>query len=147
MSRNVLVMALECGLSIITRNREYSLDGSYRKIVHLPTHMSWSHLLYSDPDLPLSQADEDILLSFPPPAVLSPDDSTDGNVATGQFSALRLNLTLGTSSYATMALREITKEDTSAHNQSQLTANAEDQKNRVVDAVEGEDEQMDGEDN
>jgi tRNA pseudouridine13 synthase len=78
--------------------REYTLHGSYRKILHLPKEMSWSVLRYTDPDVALTQADEDKLLGFDLPV-------TDVD---GRFMALQVRLTLGTAAYATMALREIT---------------------------------------
>lgn len=67
--------------------------------------------------MPLAQADEDKLLGFDPPAVIED----------GKFIALQIHLVLGTAAYATMALREITKMDTSSHVQSNLTITAEDQ--------------------
>ena len=106
------------------------MNGSYRAILHMPKEMSWSVLRYTDPDVPLAQADEDKLLGFDPPAI----------VEDGRFMALQINLTLGTAAYATMALREITKMDTSAHVQTSLTQAAEDQqyKGSGGDALEEE---------
>lgn len=101
--------------------REYNLAGSYRKILHLPKELSWSVLRYTDPDVPLAQADEDKLLGFEPPAIV--DD--------GKFMALQIRLTLGTAAYATMALREVTKTETSSHYQTTLTQASEDQKYRA----------------
>jgi tRNA pseudouridine13 synthase len=80
-------------------------------------------LRYTDPDVALAQADEDKLLNFDPPAI----------VEDGKFMALQINITLGTASYATMALREITKTETSSHFQTHLTNVAEDQKYRGVE--------------
>jgi tRNA pseudouridine13 synthase len=79
--------------------------------------MSWSVLQYTDPEIPLAQADEDKLLNFDPPVI----------VEDGRFMAIQISITLGTAAYATMALREITKMDTSSHVQSSLTQKAEDQ--------------------
>lgn len=79
--------------------------------------MSWSVLRYTDPDIPLAQADEDRLLGFDPPVVAED----------GKFMAVQVSFTLGSAAYATMALREITKMDTSSHVQSSLTQKAEDQ--------------------
>jgi len=106
--------------------RDYCLGGSYRNILHLPKELSWSILRYTDPDVPLAQADEDKLLGFDPPAV----------VEDGKFVALQINLSLGTAAYATMALREVTKTETSSHYQSALTQASEDQK--LKKPVEGE---------
>lgn len=98
--------------------REYSLGGSYRKIMHLPKELSWSVLRYTDPDVPLAQADEDKLLGLEPSAA----------VEDGRFLALQVALQLGTAAYATMALREVTKTETSSHFQTSLTQASEDQK-------------------
>lgn len=90
--------------------------------------MSWTHLRYDDPNIPLTQSDEDALLGLESLAPLAATTSCDSQGEGGAFAALRLNLTLGTSSYATMALRELTKQDTSAYHQTMLTAEADDQK-------------------
>ena len=108
--------------------REYTLFGSYRKILHLPKELTWTTLRYTDPDVPLAQADEDKLLGFDPP-VVTPD---------GKFLALQIELTLGTAAYATMALREVTKTDTSSHTQISLTQVSEDQKYKGTQVVEEE---------
>lgn len=82
--------------------------------------MSWAVLRYTDPDVALAQADEDKLLGFDPPSVAED----------GKFMALQINLTLGTAAYATMALRELTKTETSSHFQTELTQASEDQQFR-----------------
>lgn len=82
-----------------------------------PKELSWKILRYTDPDVPLAQSDEDKLLGFEPPVV---DE-------TGKFVALQIELQLSTAAYATMALREITKTETSSHYQISLTASSEDQ--------------------
>jgi len=101
-------------------------------------------LRYDDPDISLSQSDEDKILGFPAPKLDNPD---------AKFAALQVSLTLGTSSYATMALRELTKEDTGTHHQTKMTAGADDQKAKVADAEtagdeaeeqNNEDDKMDG---
>ncbi|KAF7301777.1 TRUD domain-containing protein [Mycena indigotica] len=106
--------------NFVRKQREYTLSGSYRAMLHLPKELSWTVLRYTDPDVALAQADEDKLLNFDPPMV-----SNDG-----LFMALQIKLSLGTAAYATMALREITKTETSSHFQSSLTSAAEDQKFR-----------------
>lgn len=97
--------------------RDYNLSGSYRKIVLKPKELSWSVLRYTDPDVPLAQSDEDKLIGKEPPVI-------DEN---GKFIALQVNLQLSTAAYATMALREVTKTETSSHYQTSLTHASEDQ--------------------
>lgn len=94
--------------------------------MHLPKELSWSVLRYTDPDAALAQADEDKLLNFDPPLI-------DEN---GKFMALQVRLTLGTAAYATMALREVTKTETSSHYQTALTQASEDQKYRTSGGTE-----------
>ena len=87
-------------------------------MLQLPKDLSWKVLRYTDPDVALAQADEDKLLGFDPPVI----------VEDGKFMALQIHLTLSTAAYATMALREVTKTETSSHFQSNLTLVSEDQK-------------------
>ena len=121
-NRSPSALLQSCSYQLTECNREYSLGGSYRKILHLPKELSWSVLRYTDPDVALAQADEDKLLGFGPPMI----------VEDGKFMALQLNLQLGTAAYATMALREVTKTETSSHYQSSLTQASEDQKYKMV---------------
>ncbi|KAI5125015.1 hypothetical protein M0805_007439 [Coniferiporia weirii] len=100
-----------------SKHKDYNLSGSYRKILLKPKELSWSVLRYTDPDVPLAQSDEDKLLGFEPPVI---DE-------TGKFVALQVNLQLSTAAYATMALREVTKTETSSHYQTSLTQASEDQ--------------------
>ena len=99
--------------------REYSLPGSYRKIVNRPSHLSWQICAYTDPNLPLTLNDEDALLG------MSLEQETDGI-----FRAVVLDLELGASTYATMALREVTREETASWWQTNLTVQGEDQAHR-----------------
>ena len=112
---------------VLTICRDYTLGGSYRKIMHLPKDISWKVMRYTDPDVPLDQSDEDKLLEMPAPA--TEED--------GKFLALQIHLQLGTAAYATMALREVTKTETSSHYQTTLTQASEDQKYRTGDGAEG----------
>jgi tRNA pseudouridine13 synthase len=113
------VGSLACAsLMVLIFLRDYTLGGSYRKILHVPKHISWSTMRYTDPDVALAQSDEDRLLGFDPPV-------TDEN---GPFLALQIRMQLGTAAYATMALREVTKTETSSHHQSALTQVSDDQK-------------------
>nr|VWO95201.1 Orotidine 5'-phosphate decarboxylase (EC (OMP decarboxylase) (OMPDCase) (OMPdecase) (Uridine 5'-monophosphate synthase) (UMP synthase) [Ganoderma boninense] len=109
--------------NFVRKQRDYTLGGSYRSILHLPKELSWAVMKYTDPDVPLAQSDEDKLLELPPPK----------SDADGKFLALQIHLQLGTAAYATMALREVTKTETSSHYQTSLTQASEDQKYRTAE--------------
>jgi tRNA pseudouridine13 synthase len=102
--------------------REYSLRGSYRKILHQPQDVSWQIMQYTDPDVGLTQADEDVLLGY--------EKAKEDNE--GMFRALQIRFTLGTAAYATMALRELLKTETGSQHQASLTQKAEDRHFRGV---------------
>ncbi|KAJ3229866.1 hypothetical protein HDU81_004952 [Chytriomyces hyalinus] len=101
-------------------NREVSLAGDYRRVLIRPKNVSWKLLQYDDPHIPLSRTDLDIINGVPEPVSL-PDGKRVGVVV--EFS-------LETSSYATMALREILRSDTSAGFQGTLSNKS----NQVTDA-------------
>ena len=71
--------------------REVSMVGHYRRIVHRPEDVQAEIIRYNGKDTLL---DTEELIS-----------------TEGEFMALRVQLKLGTSQYATMALREICKRD------------------------------------
>ena len=71
--------------------REVSMVGHYRRVVHCPENIQWKLIHYNGKDTILENIEE------------LPKD--------GEFMALRVQLRLGTSQYATMALREICKRD------------------------------------
>lgn len=83
---------------------------------------------YTDPNVPLAQSDEDAILGLDKPMI---DED-------GKFLALQIRLTLGTSAYATMALREVTKTETSSFHQTNLTLASEDQAYRNTAKVDPE---------
>ncbi|KAF9317316.1 multisubstrate pseudouridine synthase 7 [Podila horticola] len=96
-------------------NKEYSLPGSYRCIMSKPENVEWEILKYDEVDIPLTLTDLDLLNGAAKPVV----------VENGKYLALVLNLTLKSSQYATMAIREVCKQDTSAAFQSTLNAGEE----------------------
>lgn len=91
--------------------------------MHLPTHVTHQLILSTSPTQDLAQSDSDALLNLPPP-ILIPYPSELGNVEEGTL-ALQIELTLGSSTYATMALREVLKTKTSAASQKDLTVEME----------------------
>lgn len=90
--------------------RDYSLSGAYRKIIIRPQNVSWAVVAYDDPKIPLFNTDVDNLEGKPPPVFASE----------GKYRALKMDFSLPPSTYATMAIREVLKMDTSIKNQTQL---------------------------
>ncbi|VVC34511.1 Hypothetical protein CINCED_3A011732 [Cinara cedri] len=92
------------------KNKLFSLKGTYRNIVSKAEDLKWS--IYNHDNL-----DDDLLLS---------DIETLSNVEpfkslpNGSFKSLMVEFTLLPSIYATMVVRELTKQDTSAYNQASL---------------------------
>ncbi|KAF9142648.1 multisubstrate pseudouridine synthase 7 [Mortierella sp. GBA39] len=91
-------------------NKEYSLSGSYRSFLSKPENVEWEIVRYDQADIPLTLTDQERMEGKPQP-VRVPD---------GKYLALILNLTLKSSQYATMAIREVCKQDTSAGFQATL---------------------------
>ncbi|CAB3260839.1 unnamed protein product [Arctia plantaginis] len=87
--------------------KSYNMSGAYRHMVVRPLAVSWQHVRYSDPFADLIASDLDELDNRP----------ITGIVEDGKYRALLLNMILPSSCYATMALRELLKVDTSSDNQ------------------------------
>ncbi|KAL4625058.1 pseudouridylate synthase 7-like [Arapaima gigas] len=90
--------------------RDYSLTGAYRRIIIRPQDVSWWVIHYDDPRIPLVHTDVEKLEDKPPPVFQKE----------GKYRALRMEFSLPPSTYATMAIREVLKMDTSIKNQTQL---------------------------
>ncbi|MEJ1272514.1 pseudouridylate synthase 7 [Cricetulus griseus] len=93
--------------------RDYSLSGAYRKIIIRPQNVSWEVVAYDDPKIPLFNTDVDNLEGKPPPVFASE----------GKYRPLKMDFSLPPSTYATMAIREVLKMDTSIKKQTQLNTN------------------------
>ncbi|KAF8948575.1 multisubstrate pseudouridine synthase 7 [Haplosporangium gracile] len=91
-------------------NKEYSLPGSYRSFMSKPENVEWEIVRYDQADIPLTLTDQERMEGKPQPE----------RVPSGKYLALILNLTLKSSQYATMAIREVCKQDTSAGFQATL---------------------------
>ncbi|CAH1784910.1 unnamed protein product [Owenia fusiformis] len=90
--------------------RDYSLPGSYRRLLVKPTDVLWETYEYDDVTIPLANSDLDKL-----------NGAADHvSVQGGKYKALKVEFTLPSSTYATMAIREILKSDTSAAHQATL---------------------------
>lgn len=90
--------------------KDYSLAGAYRRIIIRPTDVSWEVIQYDNPRLPLVHLDVEKLENKPAP-VFNKE---------GQYRSLRMEFSLPSSTYATMAIREVLKLDTSIKKQTQL---------------------------
>ncbi|XP_067292574.1 pseudouridylate synthase 7 homolog isoform X1 [Pseudorasbora parva] len=90
--------------------RDYSLAGAYRKLLTRPSDVSWELIQYEDPRVPLVQTDVEKLENTPAPVYLKE----------GKYRALKMEFSLPSSTYATMAVREVLKMDTSIKNQTRL---------------------------
>lgn len=94
------------------KNKNFTLGGSYRKILQKPLNLSWKMKHYNAKDEDLVASDIDELRG-----VQSSECASDG-----KYKALIIEMTLPSSTYATMALREVLKSDTSAESQAAQSA-------------------------
>ncbi|XP_050672495.1 pseudouridylate synthase 7 homolog [Leptidea sinapis] len=92
------------------KHKGYHLGGGYRHVAVRPGEVTWRLVRYHQPTADLLLSDRDQL-----EGVTATGDQTDG-----KYSALLLTLSLPPSCYATMALRELLKMDTSSSTQAKL---------------------------
>lgn len=92
-------------------SRDYILPGSYRKLVIRPRDVTWQLVRYDTLTTPLTTTDLERLQGTANTAEVA---------STGQYKALRLEFTLPSSCYATMCLRELTKQSTTIDFQKSL---------------------------
>ncbi|XP_060080963.1 pseudouridylate synthase 7 homolog [Ylistrum balloti] len=100
------------------KNKQYMLKGTYRKMLTRPKDVTWQTYLYNDVMQPIVLSDMDRLEGKPEPQ----------SIPGGSLKALKLEMTLPPACYATMALREVLKMDTSSAHQSTLNQTAQDVK-------------------
>lgn len=113
------------------KTKMHSLTGAYRKVFIKPENLDWKLVPYENPNGALILSDLEKLNNVPEPA--QPDNAP--------HKALLLDFRLPSSAYATMALREILKVDTSALCQRSLEQ--QETKSDVsapTEAAKGEDE-------
>ncbi|KAH8240158.1 hypothetical protein KR032_011730 [Drosophila birchii] len=112
-------MLAEVGLtSDLLKHKEktYALGGAYRKMIIQPTDLKWNFRLYNSPEDSLIASDWELLKGIP----VCPEPAEDE----AKFTALLLEFSLPAAAYATMFLRELFKQDTSAATQMQLEKEA-----------------------
>ncbi|XP_077567235.1 pseudouridylate synthase 7 homolog [Stigmatopora nigra] len=90
--------------------KDYSLAGAYRRVLIRPSDVSWDVIQYDDPKISLVHTDFEKIENKPAPVWEKE----------GKYRALRLEFSLPPSTYATMAIREVLKLDTSIKKQTQL---------------------------
>ncbi|XP_061825352.2 pseudouridylate synthase 7 homolog [Nerophis lumbriciformis] len=90
--------------------KDYSLAGAYRRVLIRPSDVSWEVIDYDDPKISLVHTDLEKMEKKAAP-VFNKE---------GKYRALRLEFSLPPSTYATMAIREVLKLDTSIKKQTQL---------------------------
>lgn len=88
--------------------KEFSLAGSYRYLISKPANVEWWVKKYDDPTDQLVKTDLDLLTEEK-----THQERISQGIENGKKNAIVLKLQLGTSQYATMALREVMKVDTS----------------------------------
>ncbi|KAK9449855.1 pseudouridine synthase [Limtongia smithiae] len=88
--------------------KEFSLAGSYRHVLSKPGDVDWCIRQYDAPLQQMVRTDLDMLQEPGLPRVYTQEEIPPGNKV-----AVILRLKLGTSQYATMALREVMKLETS----------------------------------
>ncbi|KPI98082.1 Pseudouridylate synthase 7-like [Papilio xuthus] len=119
-------------LEMTHKNKAYSLSGAYRHIAVRPEELEWRTVRYNEPFCDLQLSDLQELHQY----------TDTGIVQDGKFKACLLTITLPVSSYATMALRELLKVDTSNDNQAQQNNYF---KSKTEDNYDTEEKKEDGE--
>ena len=104
--------------------RQFRLRGDYRRLLQRPSDLEWRIERYDDPTEPLVQTDIARLRGEPPRPCK----------ASGERTALIICFTLPASSYATMLIRELTKQKTDKAHQIALnvTGGADDAAAAIV---------------
>lgn len=124
---------------------QYRMNGAYRRLIQVPKDFNWHIIQYNDPNAELVTTELSLMRSGEGPRSISatfkmPDTPDIGDVITslprrnandaddgivkgeGSLRAIVLNFTLSSGTYATMMLRELTKESTETQYQAQLSA-------------------------
>ena len=105
--------------------KKYAMSGAYRHIVKSIKNLTWNTCYYSEPEQDLILSDVDKLNN----KLLTTSENSEGN-----FKAIILRFSLDSSTYATMALREILKIDTS--NSHQASLNSYSNNKRILESTE-----------
>lgn len=107
------------------KHRIFSLCGAYRKFLNKPQNLTWKFYNYSNENDELINSDYSKMLNDPE-IVSKPD---------GHLRALVLDFNLPQSTYATMLLRELMKNDTSVETQIKLQKAAKEETKLKEDSL------------
>ena len=129
-----------------TAANQYRMHGAYRRLLQIPKDFDWQIIQYEDPNAELVTTELSLMRSsdgrssatfkmpdspggaahlvsgLPRKRVGAVNDDTTIVKGQGPIRAVVLNFTLSSGTYATMMLRELTKESTETQYQAQLTA-------------------------
>jgi tRNA pseudouridine13 synthase len=109
----------------------YRMSGAYRRLLQLPLDFSWRIMHYADPNAELAvteltdarrRGDAGVAPEVAGAKGAGVVLDVAGTDASGPLQAVQLEFTLPPGTYATMLLRELTKESTETQFQAQLTA-------------------------
>ncbi|CAH8510165.1 unnamed protein product [Schistosoma margrebowiei] len=95
--------------------KDFALPGSYRKLIVVPEKVKYEFHEYSNPDIPLVKSDLQLLNGTITSSILTPasqNETQNNDICLdkdGKQQAIVLTFNLPKSSYATMAIRELTK--------------------------------------
>ncbi|KAK4303476.1 hypothetical protein Pmani_024514 [Petrolisthes manimaculis] len=104
------------GLSFVALKhniKQYAVAGGYRRLMIQPSNVDGTTCFYNDPNRPLVQSDLDKLQGI---------GVDENRLQDGEYKAAIVEMTLPSSCYATMALRELLKMDTSSQFQATLSS-------------------------
>ncbi|EME32327.1 Putative pseudouridine synthase [Galdieria sulphuraria] len=100
--------------SLPTISQEFQFRGGYRKLISIPKQVEYHFMDYDEPNQSLTDIEEKLFSTQVP---LDRKQTQDSNSCKRKMTALVLQFTLASSEYATMFLREVTKQDSSTAQQ------------------------------
>eukprot|EP00092_Neocalanus_flemingeri_P008480 GFUD01009137.1.p1 GENE.GFUD01009137.1~~GFUD01009137.1.p1 ORF type:complete len:626 (-),score=148.89 GFUD01009137.1:126-2003(-) len=114
--------------SFVNSVKTYNLPGDYRNMVIKPWDVSWNIVGHDDPTEDLIKSDREVMEK-------SPEESanSENGTKTHKYRALVLNMSLPSSCYATMALREILRVETDKNSMIRLNNYKKDNPDEIPD--------------
>ncbi|GJQ08847.1 hypothetical protein GpartN1_g638.t1 [Galdieria partita] len=100
--------------SLPTISQEFQFRGGYRRLISIPQDVEYRFMDYHEPNQPLTDIEEKL---FSTQVSLDGKQTEHSNSCNRKMKGLILQFTLAASEYATMLLREVTKQDSSTTQQ------------------------------